>query len=168
MTLAPAAFVLLSVLATSAGSPRDVGSLASLVLRDQRGRPDSLRAHRGHVVLVTVVHVKRLRKVRGWEEAIHERLGDRVQYLRIADVPRKPAVSYEDVATKLRDRVPDEVSVLIDLEQRWATSLGLDTDQPNLLVFDRAGRLVSSYRGRPDELLVTYVARDLEELLAKP
>lgn len=142
----------------------DIGPLAALGLRDQYGQTDSLEAHRGQVVLVTVVHARRLRKLKSWEKALRERL-DEVHYLRIADVPTGPPVKYEDVAEKLRKRVPEEVSILIDLEGRWAEALELDTSQPNLLIFDRSGRLVSSYRGGRNRFLEAYVSRDLEKLL---
>jgi hypothetical protein len=115
-------------------------------------------------VLVTVVHAKRLRKLKSWERALRERL-DEVHYLRIADVPTDPPVTHEEVAEKLRKRVPEEVSILIDLERRWARALELDTSQPNLLIFDRSGRLVSSYRGGRNRFLEAYVTRELEKLL---
>jgi hypothetical protein len=158
---------LILALTLSAAPPpeaRDIGPLAGLRLRDQFGREDSLAAHRDHVVLVSVVHAKRLRKLKSWEKALRRRL-ERVHYIRIADVPSDPPVTHEEVAEKLRERVPEEISVLIDLERRWATTLELETDQPNLLVFDRRGRLVSSYRGGKDRFLETYVTRDLERLL---
>jgi hypothetical protein len=154
----------LTLSATLPADTPDVRPLAGLKLRDQYGRQDSLEAHRGQVVLVTVVHAKRLRKLKSWEKALRERL-EEVHYLRIADVPTDPPVNYEDVAEKLRKRVPEEVSILIDLEGRWAEALDLDTSQPNLLIFDRSGRLVSSYRGGRDRFLEAYVSRDLEKLL---
>ncbi|MGD8896062.1 MAG: hypothetical protein PVJ73_08515 [Acidobacteriota bacterium] len=143
---------------------RDIGPLADLELHDQYGREDSLRTHRGQVVLVTVVHAKRLRKLQSWEKALRERL-EGVHYMRVADVPADPPVTHDEVAEKLRQRVPEEVSILIDLERRWALSLDLDTGQPNLLIFDRRGRLVSSYRGGRDRFLEAYVSRDLDRLL---
>ena len=144
--------------------PRDVGALAGVMLRDQYGQGDSLEAHRGQVVLVTVVHAKRLRKLKSWETALRGRLKD-VHYVRIADVPTDPPVTQEEVAKKIRERVPENVPILIDLERRWARALELDTDQPNLLIFDRKGRLVSSYRGSKDPSLEVSVSRDLERLL---
>jgi hypothetical protein len=81
---------------------RDIGPLADLRLLDQYGREDSLRAHRGQVVLVTVVHAKRLRKLQSWEKALRERL-EGVHYMRVADVPADPPVTQEDVAEKLRN-----------------------------------------------------------------
>lgn len=160
---------LLLVLVLGAALPaesKDVGALADLVLRDQRGGEDSLRAHEGRVVLVTVVNARRLRKLKGWEQALRERL-EGVDYLRVADVPQDPPVTFDEVAEKLGERVPEDVAVLIDLEGEWARALDLDTDQPNLLVFDREGRLVSAYRGARNPYLEAYVSRDLETLLGK-
>jgi hypothetical protein len=144
----------LTLSATLPAETPDVRPLAGLKLRDQYGRQDSLEAHRGQVVLVTVVHAKRLRKLKSWEKALRERLED-VHFVRIADVPTDPPVTHQEVAEKLRERVPEDVSILIDL----------DTSQPNLLIFDRSGRLVSSYRGGKNRFLEAYVSRDLEKLL---
>lgn len=158
---------LLLALALDAPRPveaRNVAPLAELKLRDQYGREDSLAAHRGQVVLVTVVHAKRLRKLKSWEAALRERLAD-VHYLRIADVPAEPPVTHEEVAQKLRERVPEEVPILIDLQRLWAHALSLDTEQPNLLIFDRGGQLVSTYRGSRTPALEADVRRDLEKLL---
>lgn len=152
--------------ATPPAEPRDVGALADLTLRDQRGGEDSLRSHQGRVVLVTVVNARRLRKLKSWEKALRERL-DGVDYLRVADVPQDPPVAFDEVAEKLLKRVPDDVAVLIDMDGEWARSLELDTSQPNLLVFDREGRLVSAYRGTRNRYLEAYVAHDLEALLAE-
>lgn len=143
---------------------RSVGPLADLVLRDQRGREDSLRNHQGQVVLVEVIDARRLRRLKSWEETLRERV-DGFHAMRIADVPRDPPVTHDEVADKLRERVPEDVPVLIDLEGEWARSLELETSQPNILVFDREGRLVSSYRGRLNRFLEEYVVRDLEDLL---
>jgi len=88
------------------------------------GREDSLRAHRGQVVLVTVVHATGLRKLKSWETALRERL-EGVHYIRIADVPADPPLTHDEVAEKLRQRVPEEVSILIDLEGEWRKAFGL-------------------------------------------
>ena len=157
--------LLLALVLGAPGLPeaRDVGPLADLRLVDQYGREDSLEAYRGQVVLVMVVHAKRLRKLRSWEAALRGCVKE-VHYLRIADVPADPPVTREEVAKKLRERVPKEVSILADLDRRWAKTLGLDTGQPNLLVFDRGGRLVGAYRGDGSPALEARVCRDLQTL----
>jgi len=140
--------------------------LAELVLPDQRGGEDSLAAHRGKVVVAMVVTAQRLRNLKGWERDLRARF-EELDFVRVADVPQDPPVTYRDVADKLATRVPDEVAVLIDVDRRWSSTLGLDTDRPNLLLIDADGRLVATYRGRPEPELVDEVAKRIEELLRK-
>lgn len=140
----------------------DLSEFSQLKLRDQYGVEDSLAAHRGQVVVVMVVTAKRLRNIRPWERDLREHF-ENIEYLRIADVPSDSPATYESVARKLLERVPDGVSVLIDLDRRWATTLGLDTSRPNILVIDVEGELVSAHRGLHSPELA---ARVIEEVAA--
>ena len=146
-----------------AGS-EELPTAATLELPDQLGGSDSVAAHRGQVAVAMVVTARRLRNLKGWQRELQERFDD-VDFVLIADVPADPPVTWEQVAKKLAQRVPDEVPVLIDLERRWATELELDTERPNLLLFDREGRLASRFRGRKEEALVEEVGRALAELV---
>lgn len=115
-------------------------------LPDQFGRED--RVETGDPVVVIVVSAQKLRKLKKWEVAIRERYQD-LRIVRIADVPPSdPPASYEAVAGRLRERVPDEVPVLIDVERVWASGFDLDTTLPNLLVLDDDGALKGTVRGR--------------------
>ncbi len=142
-----------------------LASLRDVSLPDQYGAEDCLRAHEGRPVVVFVVSAERLRGLRPWEETLRERFGERVDYLRIADVATDGATTRERVAEKLRERVPEAVSIQIDLDRRWSAELGLATDLPNLLIVDARGRLVAQYRGRRDPVLAELVAQRLESLL---
>jgi hypothetical protein len=135
--------------------------LSELKLLDQHGVEDSLAAHRGHVAVVMVVDARRLRNLKAWEKKLRERYDD-LHYVRVADVAEDPPVPYEEVAEKLSRRVPAEVPVLIDVERRWSRALELDTRRPNLLIFDRRGALVASFRGlrSPEPLAEVYQALD--------
>ena len=123
---------------------------AGAVLRDQFGRADSLTAHAGQPHVVLVVSARRLRRLKEWEVELDRRLHG-VGFLRVADVPAeggKPP-TFDDVAPKLRKRVPQSVRVLVDTERRWAESLGLDTREVNVLAFDESARVVAHVRGAP-------------------
>lgn len=162
--------LVLLILALGAGAPvgpDPLESLRALELPDQFGGVDSLDAHRGRTVVVMVVTAKRLRNLKPWERDLRERFpdGDRVDFLRITDLPDDSPASTAEVADKLRERVPDEVPVLIDLERRWATALGLDTSRPNLLLVDAGGALVGAFQGRHEPGLAARVAADLAGLL---
>jgi hypothetical protein len=137
------------------------------VLRDQFGEAGQVAEHKGKAVVVIVVTARRLRTVKPWEQALLERYGD-LQTILIADVPDEPPPSYDRVAAKLSQRVPDGVRVLIDLERAWATELSLDTSQPNLLLLDPEGRLVTSHAGRwsPDGGSELFAA--IDRLIGRP
>jgi hypothetical protein len=143
----------------------DLDALRQLSLRDQHGTQDSLQAHEGQVLVVMVVTAKRLRNIRPWERDIREQLGD-VDFLRITDVPDDSTATYERIAKKLQERVPEEISGLIDVERRWATALGLDTGRPNILLIDGDGTLVAAYRGRHSPELAATVIDELRAIRA--
>ena len=115
-------------------------------LPDQFGREDRLES--GEPAVVIVVSAQKLRKLKKWEIAIRERY-EGLKIVRIADVPPSdPPATYEAVAGRLRERVPDEIPVWIDLDRAWASGFGLDTDLPNVLVLDGDGSLAGTVRGR--------------------
>jgi hypothetical protein len=72
------------------------------------------------------------------------------------------------VAEKLSARVPEGVSVLIDIDRRWAAALDLDTGRPNLLIIDPEGRLTATFRGLCTPELEAPVMHRLEQLLERP
>ncbi len=130
-------------------------------LVDQFGREDSLELHRGKTVVALVVTAKRLRSIKGWELELHERLPD-VGFLRVVDVPEEPKVTRERVAAKLRERVPQQVPIGIDLARSWAAAYGLDTSEVNVLVFGPEGELAARFRGRKSKPLVEQVVAAVE------
>ena len=138
--------------------------IAELELVDQTGASDSLAAHHDHVVVVMVVTARRLRNLKAWERALRERY-DGVHFLRIADIPSEPTVTRKEVARKLAARVPEGVSILIDIERRWARELKLDTGRPNLLLFDRGGRMAGAFRGRMEPARLDEVQAAIEPLV---
>lgn len=138
-----------------------VDGISGLRLQDQYGEHHSLAEHNGHVTVVMVVTVKRLRNIKPWERSLREQFDD-IRYLRIADVPEDSRATYASVAAKLGERVPEGVPVAIDMERAWANQLGLDTDRPNLLIFDRDGRLVTTFRGLCTPELLAPVVHRLE------
>lgn len=150
--------------AAVAGAQSSIDVVTGLELRDQYGERDSLARHRGDVVVVMVVNAKRLRNIRPCEQQLRERFED-IHFLRIADVPEDSPATHESVAARLSQHVPEGVSVSIDLDRVWATELGLDTGRPNLLIIDRDGRLVDTFRGLCKPELVAPVVERLEELL---
>lgn len=158
-------FVLCLILATpGAEHAAALSEVSTITLRDQYGHEDTLEAHRGNVTVVMVVAARRLRNIKPWERELRERF-DRLHYVRIADVPEDSPATEDEVAAKLRERVPDGVPVLIDLERRWAKALDLDTSRPNILVVDASGRAVALVRGRHDPELMAGISQTLSSLL---
>ncbi len=76
-------------------------------------------------------------------------------------------MTVKQVADKLSKRVPEEISILIDIEGRWASELELDTSRPNLLILDGQGRLVDRFRGRHGPELFEQVCAAIDALGAE-
>jgi hypothetical protein len=156
---------LASVATLAAGHPAD-----AVVLLDQHGKADSLGAHRGRRVIALIAQARRLRHLKGWEVQIREALEDpeAVDFLRVADVRPGRGTTRERVLAKLDGRVPPEVSILIDLEGAWREGFGLDTQEPNVLLFDAQGRLVHRFLGRVSRRAAAQVAARVAELGERP
>jgi hypothetical protein len=135
-------------------------------LPDQFGNTGSLAGHRGAVVVVIVVDVQRLSTIQRWAEALGGRFPE-LHFLNIAQMPPEGPVDMARVSATLRKRVPATVPVLIDVERRWANAYGLDAAVPNLLVFDRAGALVTRLRGRFSAEREASITPVIESLLAQ-
>lgn len=131
---------------------------------DQHGRERSLADQAGYPVVALVVTVGRLRHIRGWEVDLRRRFGE-LRFVRAAHVPEQQGTTRESVAKALRGRVPDDVPVMIDMHGAWASAYGLDPREVNLLLFDRSGNHVWSFRGRRDGRSVARVAAEIESRL---
>lgn len=137
--------VLLSLLlltATGTGS----ADITALVLRDQYGHAGGLADDVAGLQVAIVVSAKRLRRLKPWEEAIRKIDAD-VPVIRVADVPRSPPAEYDVVAEKLKKRLPEDLSVLIDLDGVWSDTFDLDASVPNVLIFDGTGNLLARHAG---------------------
>lgn len=134
--------------------------LAALEFRDQYGNVDSLARHAGAPVVAVVVGVRHLGMIEKWERDLTVRTPG-IRFLNVADLPPDVPVDLDRTATTLRKRVPPGVNVLMDPAREWATTFTLDTDVPNLLVFDAAGRLTARFRGRWTAALAADVAAAL-------
>jgi hypothetical protein len=159
--------LLLSTVLLGALTVGQTPAVAELDLLDQHGVADRLADHSNRIVVVMVVTARRLRNLKGLERDLHERYED-LKFIRIADVPDDPPVTREEVADKLNKRVPEEVPILIDIERRWARELELDTERPNVLLFDRDGRFVAAFRGRAEPELLDEIHAALDELTGRP
>ncbi|MET0555720.1 MAG: hypothetical protein ABW221_21960 [Vicinamibacteria bacterium] len=151
---------LVALLALTAAAPPPA---AALVLRDQYGREGGLSAERGQPAVALVVTARKLRAVRGFEAELRRRCPE-PRVLRVADVPRRPPATYEDVARKLRERVPAEVPVLIDLDGAFAGALGLDVSEVAAVVFDGEGRETARATARKADARAAEAAAALRAL----
>lgn len=154
-------FLTMLILGSSLSIPPSAADgLREVRLVDQYGAEDRLVDHLGRPVVVIVVTARRLRNLKAWERDLRARFDD-LDIVRIADVPADSNASLNDVAERLRERVPDGVSVLIDMDRLWATALALDTSRPNLLLFGPDGALRSAHHGKHDEDLAIEVLADI-------
>ena len=159
--------ILLSSALLCALAVGQIPDVAEQNLLDQRGATDRLADRRDQIVVVMVVTARRLRNLKALEEDLQARY-ETVHFMRIVDIPEKPRVTHEEVARKLDKRVPEEISILIDVERHWARELELDTQRPNLLLFDREGKFVAAFRGRAEPELLDDIHVVLDELTGAP
>ncbi|MBL8201284.1 MAG: hypothetical protein JNK40_09965 [Chromatiales bacterium] len=159
--------LLLLLLWSSWAGAEDTGRLAALELRDQYGNVDSLARHGGTPVVVVVVSVRRLALIEKWERDLTDRVPG-IRFLNVADLPTDVPVDLDRTALTLQKKVPPGVNVLMDSGRAWATTFGLDTTLPNLLVFDAAGQLTARFRGRWSAELAAEVAAAMPRPEAAP
>jgi SpoVK/Ycf46/Vps4 family AAA+-type ATPase len=128
-------------------APQGQAAARAARLRDQHGRLGGFEPAARQTTVVFVVSAARLKRLREWEASLRKRF-EGLRFVRVADVPpSRPPARYEDVAKRLRQHVPPEVSVLVDVDRVWATGFGLDSRQVNLLVFDGTGHLAGQLAG---------------------
>ena len=126
-------------------------------LTDQYGHSGSLSDYAGQPVLAIVASGRKLRHMKGWEEGLRKDFPQLVS-LRVADITDKPTPTYDQVAKKLRKRAPESVSIIIDLQNIWATEYSLDTNEPCLLLFDNQGNVMAQFRGRANNTRLAEVS----------
>jgi hypothetical protein len=146
------------------GRSDSISDLSQIELPDQYGVLDRVADHRDPVVVIAVVTAKRLRNLKAWERALRDRYDD-LDIVRIADVPPGSPATIDQVSAKLRQRVPEGVRVLIDMDGRWAAELALDTSRPNLLVLDGDRRLAATVCGLHDSDLEAQFVGAIDDLL---
>jgi hypothetical protein len=129
-------------------------------LADQYGNNGSLNDYSGQAVLAIIASGRKLRQIKGWEEGLRKDYPQLVS-LRVADVTDEPRPTYDQVAAKLRKRAPEGVSIIIDLDNQWATEYALDTSEPCLLLFDAQGNVMAQFRGRANKTRLAEVSAAL-------
>ncbi|MCC5793618.1 MAG: hypothetical protein JJT85_02650 [Chromatiales bacterium] len=140
-------------------------TLAERELIDQWGYPDSLASHSGQTVMVLVVDVRRLGTIQRWQEELGARFPE-LRWLRIGDLDEPGPVDLARVRDTLQRRVPRGAAVLVDHERLWASSLDLDTRQPNLLLYASDGQLAGRWHGRWSDTLGDEVSLAVATLMA--
>jgi hypothetical protein len=134
------------------------------MLADQYGESGGLEDYAGQPVLVIVASGRKLRHIKGWEKGLRKDYPQLLS-LRIADITDEPRPTYEQVAKKLLKRVPEDVSIIIDLDNLWATEYGLDTDEACLLLFDAHGKVMAQFRGRANNARLAEVSAAITSIV---
>lgn len=129
-------------------------------LPDQYDQPVALGDIKEQPVLVIVTSERQLRQIQRWEKALRKSLPGLVS-IRIADITSDPGPTREQVAAKLVQHAPSDVSVAIDEQNLWASEYELDTKEPCLLLFDANHSLTLQFRGRPRKALVAEVVDNI-------
>ena len=135
------------------------------LLPDQHGEMGGLQNQPQALQMVIVVSAKRLRRLKPWERELRERYPD-LGLLRVADVPVSSPTPVEEVAARLRKRLPADVDVLIDLDGTWAGQYNLDISVPNLLLFDSDRSLIVQHAGFYKRQRFEALAVDIDQAIA--
>jgi hypothetical protein len=157
------AWVLWTAVMLGESAPASLG--AELI--DLEGRKAAIWKVDDGPAVVMVVRARRLRGLKTWETHLRERF-EGLSYVRVADLSGETGATYEDVAAKLRERVPEGVRVFVDVERLWERELHLDTSRPNLLLLDEAGNLTATFQGSFDATLFEQVCDAIDQLLESP
>ena len=139
-----------------------LAAVAPPALPDQFGASHSLHDFAGKPVLAIVASRRKLRWIGKWEEALRPEL-PQLNSIRIADITDEPRPAVSKVAELLQQRAPANVSILIDLQNHWASAYELDTGEPCLVLFDSEHKVVAKFRGRPKGERVNEVMSVLRE-----
>ena len=132
------------------------------MLQDQYGQNSGLGDYTGEAGLAIGVTPRKLRWIGRWEETIRAEMPGLIS-IRIADVTERPPPEHKKVADMLRKKVPEDISVLIDLQSNWANHYTLETSEPCLVLFDSDHHVVAKFRGRPKGELVNDVMDALRD-----
>lgn len=154
--------IIVSLLACTAAT-----AAAPPALPDQLGGSGSLNDYSGQPVLAIVASGRKLRWIGQWEKAIRAQVPELVS-LRVADITADPKPAETEVAAILRERAPPGISILIDMQNQWATTYQLDTGEPCLVLFDAEHSVVAKFRGRPKDPLLTEVITALRPYFPVP
>ena len=130
-------------------------------LKDQYDEISSLKDFTGQPVLVIVVTTRKLRWIGRWEKSLRAKIPE-LDSLRVADITDEPPPEITAVSEMLRKRVPEGISIQIDMQNVWATEYQLDTSEPCLILFDAEHQVVATFRGRPKGALVNEVSNALQ------
>lgn len=131
-------------------------------LPDQYGQELGLNEFAGQSVLVIVVNARKLRHIKKWEEKLRKSLPTLVS-MRVADINDEPPPTFDQVATQIKERAPEGVSILVDMQSQWSATYNLDTDEPCLLLLDPDHTEVQRFRGRANKANVSTVLTALRE-----
>jgi hypothetical protein len=143
-----AAAALLALVALLAAPPALAQEGPSLLLKDQHGRTDGPAAHRGRMVLLLVGQSSGLRKMKSWELKIIEGSGDHFDIVRVVDARGVRGRKTEaEVNARLRQGVPDEISILIDWNGEVARAYAMPAAEVVVTVLDPDGRSCGTTTG---------------------
>ena len=187
--------ILLTLLAfTPADAPKVSDRPVELILEDQFGRKQDVAAYRGEVVLMVYGDRRATDACREFGEKLHVlfhpsaagqaaakarnapvaplqglpagRRSPDVVVLPVAAAGNVPGVVRDLLRTQVKKASPD-VPVWLDFTGAMAEKFGLREAQPNVAVFDAAGRLRLKVNGTPDQPTVEKLLQTVQDLRAE-
>jgi hypothetical protein len=194
MTKQLLAAITLSLSAAAAAAQAPAARPVELVLEDQFERRQELAAHRGEVVVLVYGDRRAVDECREFGEKLHVLFHPTAAGRPPAEARKAPVAPLQGVAAGMRSpdvvvlpvaaagevpgvvrnvirtqiaKASPDVPVWLDFTGVMEKEFGLRAGQPNLAVFDAAGRLRLKVNGAPDQATLDRLVQTIQNLRAE-
>jgi uncharacterized protein len=161
---------LLVLISTAGGLPGDSVAVAQeaqrdILLKDQFGKVDGPGQHRGHVVLLIYGKVAGMRRMKGWEERIRQKVPGTLIVLRGLDARSARGEKTEaEVNERLQQNVPADISILVDWNGDFVRAYRLPDADVSTTVLDATGKACQTVAGSVTSEALDQVRRILVQV----
>jgi hypothetical protein len=140
------ALSLLIAAAPAPGAQAEINTrVTASVLQDQFDKPVAISQYEGRIVVIIASDGGAIKQNEEWENAIHQRFGDDLVLLRVADVRGIPTQWWKKwIKTKFQE---EKRSILLDYDGVIFRRYGLTKNISNLMLIDRKGYIRFIFSG---------------------
>ncbi len=137
---------LLVAVAPVRGAPADINTrVTASLLQDQFDKPVAISQYEGSIVVIIASDGGAIKQNEEWENAIHQRYGNNLVLLRVADVRGVPVQWWKNrIKTKFQE---EKRSILLDFDGVFFGRYGLKKNISNVMLIDRKGYIRFIFSG---------------------